>query len=111
YRRQPLSIQSSARPPPSAPFPYTTLFRSQRDLIADHNRQLLGEQRAAKAIFDKVAHAGCLDAGNIRYRQSPQALFNGDVLLAAQDRKSTRLNSSHVKISYDVFCLKKTTPT
>ncbi|MBT1121128.1 ATP-binding SpoIIE family protein phosphatase [Stutzerimonas nitrititolerans] len=56
----------------------------QRDLIADHNRQLLDEQRAAKAIFDKVAHAGCLDAGNIRYRQSPHALFNGDVLLAAQ---------------------------
>lgn len=56
----------------------------QRDLIASHNRQLLGEQRAAKAIFDKVAHAGCLNAGNIRYRQSPRALFNGDVLLAAQ---------------------------
>ncbi|MFV0454026.1 MAG: PleD family two-component system response regulator, partial [Pseudomonas sp.] len=54
----------------------------QRDLIAEHNRQLLDEQRAAKAIFDRVAHAGCLDAGNIRYRQSPQALFNGDVLLA-----------------------------
>ena len=56
----------------------------QRDLIAGHNRQLLDEQCAAKTIFDKVAHAGCLDAGNIRYRQSPHALFNGDVLLAAQ---------------------------
>lgn len=56
----------------------------QRDLIAEYNRQLLDEQRAAKAIFDRVAHAGCLDAGNIRYRQSPQALFNGDVLLAAR---------------------------
>ncbi len=55
----------------------------QRDLIAQRNQQLLDEQRAAKAIFDKVAHAGCLNAPNIRYRQSPRALFNGDLLLAA----------------------------
>ena len=55
----------------------------QRDLIARRNQQLLDEQRAAKAIFDKVAHAGCLNAPNIRYRQSPRALFNGDLLLAA----------------------------
>lgn len=56
----------------------------QRDLIGRRNQQLLDEQRAAKAIFDKVAHAGCLNAPNIRYRQSPRALFNGDLLLAAQ---------------------------
>lgn len=56
----------------------------QRDLIARRNQQLLDEQRAAKAIFDKVAHAGCLSAPNIRYQQSPRALFNGDLLLAAQ---------------------------
>lgn len=56
----------------------------QRDLIARRNQQLLAEHRAAKAIFDKVAHAGCLSAPNIRYRQSPQALFNGDLLLAVQ---------------------------
>lgn len=55
----------------------------QRDLIGQRNQQLLDEQRAAKAIFDKVAHAGCLNAPNIRYRQSPRALFNGDLLLAA----------------------------
>lgn len=55
----------------------------QRDLIARRNQQLLDEQKAAKAIFDKVAHAGCLNAPNIRYRQSPRALFNGDLLLAA----------------------------
>lgn len=56
----------------------------QRDLIARRNRQLLDEQRAAKTIFDKVAHSGCLDAPGIRYRQSPRALFNGDVLLATR---------------------------
>ena len=55
----------------------------QRDLIARHNEHLLNEQRVAKAVFDKVAHSGSLNAGNIRYRQSPYALFNGDLLLAA----------------------------
>lgn len=58
--------------------------RQQRDLIARQHQQLLREQEVAKAIFDKVAHAGCLEAPNIRYRQSPLALFNGDLLLAAQ---------------------------
>jgi len=55
----------------------------QRDLIAKHNEHLLTEQRVAKAVFDKVAHSGCLGAPNIRYLQSPYALFNGDLLLAA----------------------------
>ncbi|MEO4048364.1 SpoIIE family protein phosphatase [Pseudomonas sp. CAU 1711] len=55
----------------------------QRDLIAKHNEHLLTEQRVAKAVFDKVAHSGCLGAPNIRYLQSPFALFNGDLLLAA----------------------------
>ncbi len=55
----------------------------QRDLIAKHHEYLLNEQRVAKAVFDKVAHSGCLSAPNIRYLQSPYALFNGDLLLAA----------------------------
>ena len=55
----------------------------QRDLIARHHEHLLTEQRVAKAVFDKVAHSGCLKASNIRYLQSPYALFNGDLLLAA----------------------------
>ena len=55
----------------------------QRDLIARHNEHLLNEQRVAKAVFDKVAHSGCLSAANIRFLQSPFALFNGDILLAA----------------------------
>ncbi|APC15328.1 fused response regulator/phosphatase [Pseudomonas frederiksbergensis] len=55
----------------------------QRDLIARHHEYLLNEQRVAKAVFDKVAHSGCLSAPNIRYSQSPYALFNGDLLLAA----------------------------
>ena len=55
----------------------------QRDQIAKHHEYLLNEQRVAKAVFDKVAHSGCLNAPNIRYLQSPYALFNGDLLLAA----------------------------
>ncbi|KAA0996414.1 fused response regulator/phosphatase [Pseudomonas sp. ANT_J12] len=55
----------------------------QRDQIARHHEYLLNEQRVAKAVFDKVAHSGCLNAPNIRYLQSPYALFNGDLLLAA----------------------------
>jgi len=55
----------------------------QRDEIALHHQHLLNEQRLAKAVFDKVAHTGCLQAPNIRYLQSPFALFNGDLLLAA----------------------------
>jgi len=55
----------------------------QRDLIGRHHDYLLNEQRVAKAVFDKVAHSGCLNAPNIRYLQSPYALFNGDLLLAA----------------------------
>ncbi|MBJ2246964.1 ATP-binding SpoIIE family protein phosphatase [Pseudomonas haemolytica] len=56
----------------------------QRDLIARHHEHLMHEQRVAKAVFDKVAHSGCINAApNIRYLQSPYALFNGDLLLAA----------------------------
>ncbi|MBV6287935.1 ATP-binding SpoIIE family protein phosphatase [Pseudomonas aegrilactucae] len=55
----------------------------QRDEIARHHGHLLNEQRVAKAVFDQVAHSGCLGAPNIRYLQSPYALFNGDLLLAA----------------------------
>lgn len=56
----------------------------QRDEIARTNKQMLQEQRVAKAVYDNVAHAGCLNADNIRYELSPLAVFNGDVLLAAR---------------------------
>src|SRR3989442_8699528 len=68
------------RPPRSTLFPYTTLFRSQRPLAV----QRLRWRPPGKAK---------LEAANL----GPQA----------RDRKSTRLNSSHVRISYAVFCLKK----
>lgn len=60
---------------------HQTLQR-QRDEIARHNDRLLSEQEVAKRVFDKVAHAGCLDSSNIQYALSPIAVFNGDVALA-----------------------------
>src|SRR5690625_7072282 len=71
------------RPPRSTLFPYTTLFRSRQALSPDTDPSLvnfLGEaHRAGEASAQRKV----------------------------QDRKSTRLNSSHVAISYAVFCLKK----
>src|SRR5690349_22408235 len=89
------------RPPRSTLFPYTTLFRSLPDPAlardaAAATREGLTERRAIhlqhQAEHDRLA------------REAE----------ARRDRKSTRLNSSHVEISYAVFCLKKkknTTPT
>src|SRR5256885_13253539 len=82
------------RPPRSTLFPYTTLFRSQRllDVVA-HQVELVLPQPVrgvngdlgGRQLKDQPATA-CVDPG---------------------DRKSTRLNSSHLVISYAVFCLKK----
>src|SRR3712207_8599797 len=78
------------RPPRSTLFPYTTLFRS------DHG---------------EPARRGVLRQRRDRHRQRGGERRRGEVgELAAdvlQDRKSTRLNSSHANISYAVFCLKK----
>src|SRR2546422_5496141 len=84
------------RPPRSTLFPYTTLFRSVRRHLLDR----LDDQLPGVAPF--VGHVARLgEAGE---------LVIGVVLVAIldqEDRKSTRLNSSHGYISYAVFCLKK----
>ncbi len=59
-------------------------LQHQRDQIAIHNEHLVHEQEVAKAVFDNVAHLGCLNAKNIKYLLSPLAVFNGDVLLATR---------------------------
>src|SRR5690349_23870320 len=80
------------RPPPrSTLFPYTTLFRS---------RTRPGADPAATSARDPALPA------NPRARDGPQRRL-GSGRLTHRDRKSTRLNSSHVEISYAVFCLKK----
>src|SRR5437660_6338845 len=88
------------RPPRSTLFPYTTLFRS-RHVPADVEGRL-GEGRGPGEAVQHAAHARAagLDDHCLRVRL-------GRARVHDQDRKSTRLNSSHVAISYAVFCLKK----
>lgn len=58
-------------------------LQHQRDVISRQHERLLREQELAKIIYDRVAHAGSLDAANLRYEQTAFAMFNGDILLAA----------------------------
>src|SRR3712207_7393404 len=92
-------------PPRSTLFPYPTLFRSARQHPVGEDTQ--GE--------DVAARIGGAAAQDLRRRISGRA--EADTRLRqlgtlepghAEDRKSTRLNSSHANISYAVFCLKKT---
>src|SRR5204862_7565624 len=94
------------RPPGSTLFPYTTLFRSvekssKSQVVPKVSQQAykLPESLAApvKASIDEWRAAGKV-----------RRLWQRDASLwTSTDRKSTRLNSSHVEISYAVFCLKK----
>src|SRR5690349_23879602 len=78
------------RPPRSTLFPYTTLFRSPLRTAA----RTIAARAADVAVFTNSAQVEHLF----------RVAGDGD---AVRDRKSTRLNSSHVEISYAVFCLKK----
>src|SRR3712207_7348389 len=88
------------RPPRSTLFPYTTLFRSRTaDRATRDGRRLLRRRHHVR-----TPPASGLDGeGQPGGRQHQTARLEVD----AQDRKSTRLNSSHANISYAVFCLKK----
>src|SRR5256885_10824781 len=82
------------RPPRSTLFPYTTLFRSCEQRGDAHHESRA--HRAPPAPFLAGAPAGAAALTNVRIPNC-----------AGGDRKSTRLNSSHLVISYAVFCLKK----
>src|SRR5690242_21315487 len=88
------------RPPRSTLFPYTTLFRSATPL--PHRADLVGEIVTHGPDSYCVAERAC-QAG-VQIREEERRLH--DMRLEG-DRKSTRLNSSHMSISYAVFCLKK----
>src|SRR3712207_8630105 len=84
------------RPPRSTLFPYTTLFRS-----------LDGHAIEARVYAEDPAQGFLPHAGIVsRVRWSPRARADAAVVAGQEDRKSTRLNSSHANISYAVFCLK-----
>src|SRR3712207_8560216 len=91
------------RPPRSTLFPYTTLFRSVHGRAAAARLRRAHRARQPQAGGDRRAAGGAVD----RRRRGRGADRSGGDLLAARDRKSTRLNSSHANISYAVFCLKK----
>src|SRR3989442_11678282 len=89
------------RPPRSTLFPYTTLFRShdgtQRKLVTFRRlRHRLHHHLERSRKEEAVAHAVQLPLSDCAQDDDEDG-----------DRKSTRLNSSHVRISYAVFCLKK----
>src|SRR5439155_24715164 len=85
------------RPPPrSTLFPYTTLFRSK--VLSAGKRVLTGESLFMTTFTNSIANKREVVAFASPY---PGKIVN------VVDRKSTRLNSSHVAISYAVFCLKK----
>src|SRR5690349_23980422 len=95
------------RPPPgSTLFPYTTLFRSTRDRFsteAERVRLRVPDDSLARRVRRQPDCRTALPGGrDPRYGPSPSTRRRPH-----RDRKSTRLNSSHVEISYAVFCLKK----
>src|SRR3712207_8862109 len=88
------------RPPRSTRFPSTTLFRSAR---AEEPSGRVGEDEPPRR-----SGRGSGDHGRRADRRSAAAVTSGRAPDGrGEDRKSTRLNSSHANISYAVFCLKK----
>src|SRR3712207_8389578 len=89
------------RPPRSTLFPYTTLFRSRpgasAELLQLAGVASEGEARGCSGHGDRGL--GCLAKKDVEPKRGS--------LSRSEDRKSTRLNSSHANISYAVFCLKK----
>src|SRR5699024_12554575 len=90
----PFSSSMTPRPPTSTLFPYTTLFRSAVQCDCPHVQQ----QRRGPPTHS---------APRSRMAPSCERLLCAVHRAVPIDRKSTRLNSSHVSISYAVFCLKK----
>src|SRR5690242_21323425 len=92
------------RPPPrSTLFPYTTLFRSGQDADGEADRETGDHDAKAERAFRhrRVCHDQRSVVG------VEDALAEAGQNACGEDRKSTRLNSSHMSISYAVFCLKK----
>src|SRR5439155_25263126 len=106
-----LLLLTLLRPPTSTLFPYTTLFRSVRRRVAVQALQRHGGN-ADVARVGGVEQTGPED----HRREQQRSLVGRQIerrqrdqvpqLVDRRDRKSTRLNSSHVAISYAVFCLK-----
>src|SRR5690606_41166857 len=91
------------RPPNTTLLPYTTLFRSfTRNYIQRKKKALIPTEKGLQ-VYELVKDRKIADVGmTAEWEMALHNIENNEA-----DRKSTRLNSSHVKISYAVFCLKK----
>src|SRR5690242_4589396 len=89
------------RPPRSTLFPYTTLFRSEGPL------QILVANLDYSDYLGRLAIARVFNGKMFTGEEVAIAKLDGTLHKTKIDRKSTRLNSSHMSISYAVFCLKK----
>src|SRR5690348_17465213 len=89
------------RPPTSTLFPYTTLFRS----TTEHARKALDQ--AAERVTNALEGERHQTVNEVVWSLARHVLAGYLDREEAEDRKSTRLNSSHPSISYAVFCLKK----
>src|SRR3712207_6919607 len=99
------------RPPRSTLFPYTTLFRSESHaaLLEGPLQWVFRKDAAGRSLHGVISAAR---AWVDRPKDGMLRLFEAQVRATLpEDRKSTRLNSSHANISYAVFCLKKKTIT
>src|SRR5256885_5351719 len=95
------------RPPRSTLFPYTTLFRSLEHLLAMQKVEgsspfIRSLERRPRSVTGPLAPLG--RRGEVANAAVCKTAIRG---FDSRDRKSTRLNSSHLVISYAVFCLKK----
>src|SRR5256885_6642138 len=93
------------RPPRSTLFPYTTLFRSPQVIRRIENFPIQLWSKFRLAVVGMTGIDEFLSAAVSRIK--PHFESHGRIARALVDRKSTRLNSSHLVISYAVFCLKK----
>src|SRR5699024_12312256 len=99
-----LSFSPILRPPSSTLFPYTTLFRS----AAESSAASESEASELDVLSSDSASESTDSSSTESTSASDASLGSSSETSQVEDRKSTRLNSSHVSISYAVFCLKKT---
>src|SRR2546427_10695325 len=100
------------RPPRSTLFPYTTLFRSRLGDVLQLDEPTLQVARRTRQLLElrflglarRRVPLQPLQFAELLFQVGHRRQLGGELL---QDRKSTRLNSSHSQISYAVFCLKK----
>src|SRR5256885_10111979 len=99
------------RPPRSTLFPYTTLFRSKLEPLVFAEAWIPGPEYTVSILKDQALPSIRIETPRVfydyeaKYFRDDTRYFCPSGLSASADRKSTRLNSSHLVISYAVFCL------